>query len=316
MTSIATSESRPVPASSSLAGWDHLPQEYAIPGMAPSLEQARAYCQRLATTHYENFSVATWFLPKRLRQHFYNVYAYCRISDDLGDEVGDPGLSLRLLDQWEMELGACYAGTPRHPVFVALAETVKQFEIPQHEFADLLTAFRQDQTTTRYPTFADVVGYCKYSANPVGHLVLYLCGYKDSERQALSDRTCTALQLANFWQDVSVDYAKGRIYLPLEDLHRFAVSEQDIAGERNTSAFREMMRFEVERAREWFNAGLPLVGRVDKELAIDLELFTRGGQEILNAIEQQDFAVLGRRPSISKARKLALVARAALGKLL
>jgi squalene synthase HpnC len=316
MTSIASSESRPVPASPSLAGWDHLPQEYAIPGIAPSLEEARAYCQRLATTHYENFSVATWFLPKRLRQHFYNVYAYCRISDDLGDEVGDPGLSLRLLDQWEAELVACYAGTPRHPVFVALAETVRQFEIAQHEFADLLTAFRQDQTTTRYPTFADVVGYCKNSANPVGHLVLYLCGYKDAERQQLSDRTCTALQLANFWQDVSVDYAKGRIYLPLEDLQRFAVSEQDIAAQRNTPAFREMMKFEVERAREWFNTGLPLVGKVDKELAIDLELFTRGGHEILNAIEQQDFAVLGRRPSISKTRKLALVARAALGKLL
>ena len=316
MTSIASRESRPGPASSSLAGWDHLPQEYAIPGIAPSLEEARAYCQHLATTHYENFSVATWFLPKRLRQHFYHVYAYCRISDDLGDEVGDPGLSLRLLDQWETELVACYAGTPRHPVFVALADTVKQFEIPQHEFADLLTAFRQDQTTTRYPTFADVVGYCKYSANPVGHLVLYLCGYRDAERQRLSDRTCTALQLANFWQDVSVDYTKGRIYLPLEDLQRFAVSEQDIANERNTPAFREMMKFEVERAREWFEAGLPLVGKVDKELAIDLELFTRGGQEILNAIEQQDFAVLGRRPSISKTRKLALVARAALGKLL
>ena len=316
MTSIASSESRPVPASSSLAGWDHLPQEYAVPGIAPSLEEARAYCQRLATTHYENFSVATWFLPKRLRQHFYNVYAYCRISDDLSDEVGDPGLSLRLLDQWETELVACYTGTPRHPVFVALADTVKQFEIPQHEFADLLTAFRQDQTTTRYPTFADVVGYCKNSANPVGHLVLYLCGYKDAERQQLSDRTCTALQLANFWQDVSVDYAKGRIYLPIEDLQRFAVSEQDIAAQRNTQAFREMMKFEVERAREWFEAGLPLVGKVDRELAIDLELFTRGGQEILNAIEQQDFAVLGRRPSISKTRKLALVARAALGKLL
>jgi squalene synthase HpnC len=316
MTSIASSESRPVPASPSLAGWDHLPQEYAIPPVAPSLEEARAYCQRLATTHYENFSVATWFLPKRLRQHFYNVYAYCRISDDLGDEVGDPGLSLRLLDQWEAELVACYAGTPRHPVFVALAETVRQFEIAQHEFADLLTAFRQDQTTTRYPTFADVVGYCRNSANPVGHLVLYLCGYKDAERQQLSDRTCTALQLANFWQDVSVDYAKGRIYLPLEDLQRFAVSEQDIAAQRNTPAFREMMKFEVERAREWFNTGLPLVGKVDKELAIDLELFTRGGQEILNAIEQQDFAVLGRRPSISKTRKLALLARAALGKLL
>ena len=316
MTSIANSESRPVPASPSLAGWDHLPQDYAIPAIAPSLEQAQAYCQRLATTHYENFSVATWFLPKRLRQHFYNVYAFCRISDDLGDEVGDPGLSLRLLDQWETELVASYTGIPRHPVFVALTETVRRFEIPQQEFADLLTAFREDQTTTRYPTFADVVGYCKYSANPVGHLVLYLCGYRDTERQALSDRTCTALQLANFWQDVSVDYAKGRIYLPLEDLQRFAVSEQDIAAQRNTPAFREMMKFEVERARDWFKAGLPLIGKVDKELAIDLELFTRGGQEILNAIEQQDFAVLGRRPSISKARKLALVARAALGKLL
>jgi squalene synthase HpnC len=316
MTSIASSESRPVPASTSLAGWDHLPQEYAIPEMAPSLAEARAYCERLATTHYENFSVATWFLPKRLRQHFYNVYAYCRISDDLGDEVGDPSLSLRLFDQWERELVACYDGTPRHPVFVSLAETVRQFEIPQHEFSDLLTAFRQDQMTTRYGSFPDLLGYCKNSANPVGHLVLYLCGYKDAERQQLSDRTCTALQLANFWQDVSVDYEKGRIYLPLEDLRRFGVSEDDIANNRNTSTFCAMMEFEVQRARQWFDEGLPLVGKVDKELAIDLELFTRGGQEILNAIEHQGFAVLGRRPAISKARKLALVARAALGKLL
>jgi squalene synthase HpnC len=270
----------------------------------------------LATTHYENFSVATWFLPRHLRQHFYNVYAYCRISDDLGDEVGDPSASLLLLDQWEKELVACYNGTPRHPVFVALADTVKHFQIPQHEFADLLTAFRQDQTITRFPTFVDVLGYCKYSANPVGHLVLYLCGYRDAERQVLSDSTCTALQLANFWQDVSVDYAKGRIYLPLEDMKRFGVTEEDIATGRNTSAFSTLMKFEVERAREWFRAGLPLVGKVDKELAVDLELFSRGGQEILNAIEKQGFAVLGRRPSISKTRKLALVARAALGKLL
>src|SRR5262249_46097165 len=159
-------------SSSMPLGWNALPESYRIPAAAPSLDEAQAYCQRLATTHYENFSVATWFLPKRLRQHFYNVYAYCRISDDLGDEVGDPGLSLRLLDQWEMELVGCYSGTPRHPVFVALSETVRQFQIPQQEFSDLLTAFRQDQTTTRYSTFEDVVGYCKYSANPVGHLVL------------------------------------------------------------------------------------------------------------------------------------------------
>ena len=316
MTSIASSESRPVPASSPLAGWAKLPPEYAIPPAAPSLEQSRAYCERLARSHYENFSVASWFLPARLRQHFFNVYAYCRISDDLGDEVGNPAASLLLLDQWQRELGACYAGSPRHPVFVALAETVRKFEIPQHEFSDLLTAFRQDQTITRYETFDDLLGYCRNSANPVGHLVLYLCGYRDAERQKLSDYTCTALQLANFWQDVSVDCEKGRIYLPLESLRRFGVTEEDLAANRNTSSFSEMMRFEVARARGWFERGLPLVGKVDKELAIDLELFTRGGQEILKAIEKQGYAVLGRRPSISKSRKLALVARAALGKLL
>jgi len=258
--------------------------------------------------------VATWFLPKRLRQHFFNVYAYCRISDDLGDEVGDAAAALALLDQWEAELGACYRGSPRHPVFVALGETVRQFEIPQHEFSDLLRAFRQDQAVTRFESFEDVLGYCQYSANPVGHLVLYLCGYRDAERQQLSDFTCTALQLANFWQDVSVDYAKGRIYLPLEDLRRFGVSEEDIAENRNSAAFCSMMRFEVDRAREWFELGLPLARKVDRELATDLELFTRGGQEILRAIERQRFAVLGRRPVISKARKLALIAQAAAGK--
>ena len=233
--------------------------------------------------------------------------------------MGDTAASLQLLDQWETELNACYDGhhtRPRHPVFVALAETVRKFEIPKHEFADLLTAFRQDQSITRYETFNDLLGYCRYSANPVGHLVLYLCGYSDSERQLLSDYTCTALQLANFWQDVSADFAKGRIYLPLEDLRRFGVSEEMIRDGENTSAFREMMKFEVERAREWFTQGLPLIAKVDRTLATDIELFSRGGQEILNAIERQNYAVLGRRPAISKARKLALVARAALGKLL
>ncbi len=313
MSPTATS-SQPAPAASS--GWSRLPAEYAIPASAPSLDESRAYCRRLARTHYENFSVATWFLPKRLRQDFLNVYAYCRISDDLGDEVGDPKAALALLDEWQAELDACYAGNPRHPVFVALAETVKKFEIPKHEFSDLLIAFRQDQTVTRFETFDDVLGYCRYSANPVGHLVLYLCGYHDAERQQLSDYTCTALQLANFWQDISVDYAKGRIYLPLEDLSRYSVTEQDLAQNRNTPAFCEMMKFEVERARQWFDRGLPLVEKVDKDLAVDIELFTRGGQEILNAIERQNFAVLGRRPVISKPRKLALVARAALGKLL
>jgi squalene synthase HpnC len=298
-----------------VAGWASLPPEYAIPEVAPTLADAHAYCQRLARSHYENFSVASWFLPERLRQHFFNVYAYCRVSDDLGDEVGDAAASLQLLDQWEGELNACYDGHPRHPVFVALAETVQEFEIPKQEFADLLIAFRQDQSVGRYETFNDLLGYCHYSANPVGHLVLYLCGYRDPERQQLSDYTCTALQLANFWQDVSADFQRGRIYLPLEDLRRFGVVEHTIRTADNSDAFCEMMRFEVERARQWFAQGLPLVKKVNRELAVDLDLFSRGGQEILNAIERQGYAVLGRRPAISKARKMALVARAALGKL-
>jgi squalene synthase HpnC len=327
---------------SASAGWRALPPEYAIPDRAPSLEEAHQYCARLAHSHYENFSVVTWFLPKHLHQHFYNVYAYCRISDDLGDEVGDAEQSLALLGAWESELNATYlslveppledvrkdveklqAGssgmnlvTPRHPVFIALRETITECDIPRQPFADLLTAFRQDQTVGRYPTFDDVLGYCHYSANPVGRLVLYLCGYRDAERQQLSDYTCTALQLANFWQDVAVDYAKGRIYLPLEDLAKFGVSQSDIADRRATPGFLEMMKFEVDRARDWFHKGLPLAEMVDKHLAIDIELFSRGGLEILNAIERQDYDVLARRPSISKPRKLWLVARAALGKLL
>ena len=201
-------------------------------------------------------------------------------------------------------------------MFVALSETVKQCGIPKHEFSDLLIAFRQDQTVTRFETFDDVLAYCRYSANPVGHLVLYLCGYSDAERQQLSDYTCTALQLANFWQDVFVDYGKGRIYLPLEDLRRFGVTGEDIAQRRATPQFVAMMKFEVERARDWFARGLPLIKKVNRELAIDLELFSRGGQEILNAIERQGFDVLRSRPEISKSRKLLLVLRAAMGKLL
>jgi squalene synthase HpnC len=313
MSPIASTQPENIAAPS--AGWASLPPEYAIPELPPTQAEAHEYCRRLARTHYENFSVATWFLPKALRQHFFNVYAYCRISDDLGDEVGDATASLQLLDQWESELNACYDGRPRHPVFVALAGTVRQFEIPKHEFSDLLIAFRQDQTTTRYETFGDLLGYCRYSANPVGHLVLYLCGYRDAERRQLSDCTCTALQLANFWQDVSADYAKGRIYVPLEDLRRFGVSEGEIQNRRNTPAFCDMMRFEVERAREWFAQGLPLVKQVNRELAVDIELFGRGGLEILNAIESQGYAVLGRRPAISKMRKVALVMRAALWRL-
>ena len=341
MPSIASHGSQSV-AASDAPGWRALPPEYAIPPVAPSLREALAYCERLARRHYENFSVATWFLPKRLRPHFYSIYAYCRISDDLGDEVGRAPDALQLLDEWEAELNATYLSlveaaapdirtnveelhaepgprnplAPRHPVFIALRETIRACDVPRQPFADLLTAFRQDQRVSRYETFEDVLGYCHYSANPVGRLVLYACGYRDSERQQLSDYTCTALQLANFWQDVAVDYSKGRIYLPLEDLRRFGVSETDIAERRATPQFLELMRFQVGRAREWFHKGLPLAQKVDSELAIDIELFSRGGLAILDAIERQGYDVLRRRPVISKGRKLALVGRAGLRKLL
>ena len=293
--------------------WAAFPPEYRIPATAPSLAEAQAYCRRLATTHYENFSVATWFLPERLRPHFYSVYAYCRIADDLGDEAASREDALQLLQEWEAELDACYAGNPRHPAMVALRQTIIACDIPQDPFADILRAFRQDQTVARYANFDDLLQYCRYSANPVGRIVLYLCGYRDAERQQLSDFTCTALQLANFWQDVVPDFAKGRIYLPLESMQKFGVSEDDIAARKFTPQFARLMSFEVEQAREWFARGWPLAKQVDKDLALDIELFTRGGEEILKAIERQGFDVLRRRPVISRPRKLWLVLGALAG---
>ncbi len=297
-------------------GWQALPASYRMPAVAPTLDEARAYCRALSDSHYENFHVASWFLPKKLRPHFHALYAYCRISDDLGDEVGDPDASLALLDLWGRELDACYEGKARHPVFVALGETIRECDIPKEPFADLLVAFRQDQTVTRFENMEQVLGYCHYSANPVGRLVLYICGYRDAERFALSDATCSALQLANFWQDVRVDYEKGRVYLPLDDMRRFKVSEEMIAGKQATLEFRALLQYEVDYARALFHRGLPLIGMVDRELALDLDLFSRGGLEILNAIERQHFDVLSARPAISKGTKMALALRAVMGKLI
>jgi len=300
-------------------GWASLPESYRIPAVAPTLEQARAYCQRLAETHYENFHVATWFLPKALRPHFHAIYAYCRISDDLGDEVGSTAEALALLELWGEELDACYAGSARHPVFVALAETIKACAIPKEPFADLLVAFRRDQIVTRYATMDDVLAYCRYSANPVGRLVLYACGeagQNQEERFRLSDATCTALQLANFWQDVKEDYARGRVYIPQHDMAAFGVTDATIAEGIATPEFRALLRSEVEYARALFDQGLPLIGMVNRDLALDLDLFSRGGLEILRAIELRDYDVLSARPAISKTTKASLALRAVTAKLL
>jgi squalene synthase HpnC len=291
-------------------GWAALPASYRIPDKVPTVEEARAWCRHLAETHYENFHVATWFLPEKLRPHFHSIYAYCRVSDDLGDEVGSKEVALSLLDFWGRELDACYEGRTLHPVFVALAETIRVCGIPKDPFADLLTAFRQDQTVTRYSNMDAVLGYCKYSANPVGRLVLYACGEASEEKFKLSDATCSALQLANFWQDVRVDWGKDRVYLPQEDMGRFGVSDETIAAGIATDGFRELIRYEVDYARSLFAQGLSLIGMVSRDLAIDLDLFSRGGLEILRAVERCDYDVLSARPAISKASKLALGVRA------
>ncbi len=291
-------------------GWAALPPSYRIPNVAPTLDEARAWCRQLAESHYENFHVATWFLPKALRPHFHSIYAYCRVSDDLGDEVGDPVVALALLDLWGRELDACYEGRARHPVFVALAETIRACNIPKEPFADLLVAFRQDQTVTRYANMDEVLGYCRYSADPVGRLVLYACGEVSGENFQLSDATCSALQLANFWQDVRVDFKKDRVYLPQDDMCRFGVTDETIAAGVATPEFRALLRYEVNYARSLFERGLPLIGRVNRDLALDLDLFSRGGLEILRAIERCDYDVLSARPSISKGAKFALALRA------
>jgi squalene synthase HpnC len=297
-------------------GWAALPESYRIPDVAPTLDEARAWCKRLAESHYENFHVVSWFLPADLRPHFHSIYAYCRVSDDLGDEVGDPAQAMALLDMWGRELDACYEGSARHPVFVALAETIRDCFIPKEPFADLLVAFRRDQIVSRYETIDDVLNYCRYSANPVGRLVLYACGESSEDNFRLSDFTCTALQLANFWQDVREDYARGRIYIPRNDMEVFRVSEEQIAEGVATPEFRGLMHCEVDYARELFEQGLPLIDRVNRDLALDLDLFSRGGLEILRAIERQGYDVLTARPAISKSRKLALLLRAISGKLL
>jgi squalene synthase HpnC len=297
-------------------GWAALPASYRIPERAPTLEEASAWCKHLADTHYENFHVASWFLPKALRPHFHAIYAYCRVSDDLGDEVGDRSAALALLDLWGEELDACYAGRARHPVFVALSETIRACGIPKEPFADLLTAFRQDQSVTRFETMKDVLAYCRYSANPVGRLVLYACGEVSEKNFRLSDATCSALQLANFWQDVSVDLKKGRVYIPQEDMRSFGVNDATIAAGIASPEFRALLKHEVAYARALFEEGLPLIGRVGRELALDLDLFSRGGLEILRAIERADYDVLSARPAIAKRTKLALALRAVSGKLL
>jgi squalene synthase HpnC len=268
-------------------------------------EEAFRYCEKLARAHYENFTVGSWLLPKDLKQHVYNVYAYCRSVDDLGDEA--KGDRLDLLDRWEEDLRRCYDGVPRHPALLALQATIKQFDIPLQPFLKLVEANRMDQRAKRHPTYSDLLHYCDHSANPVGHLVLYLFGYRDEGRQKLADATCTALQLTNFWQDVNRDMAMGRIYIPLEDMERYGYSEADLKERRFNESFRRLMAFEVQRARALFREGLKLVGLVGDTLKVDLELFSLGGMKVLDAIEKNGYDVLSHRLTLSRLDKVRLL---------
>ena len=272
--------------------------------------ESYARCAQLARTHYENFTVVSWLLPREKQDHMYAVYAFCRFVDDLGDE--HEGDRLQALDEWERDLLRCYEGRPHHPYMVGLQNTIQEFDIPREPFLKLIEANRMDQRVTRHPTYADLDFYCQHSANPVGHLVLYVFGHRDPERQRLSDYTCTALQLANFWQDVSRDYAMGRIYLPLEDMERFGYTEDELARGVVTDGFRGLMAFEVDRARGLFREGLKLVDALDGHLQLDIALFSRGGMGVLNAIERQGYDVLSKRPALSKAAKIRTMVATAL----
>jgi len=274
---------------------------------------ACAYCAHLTAAHYENFSVVTWLTPREHRPAFQSIYAFCRWSDDLGDEIGDPARSVELLKWWRGELRAMFQGQARHPVMVALAETVSSYKIPIDPFEALIDAFVQDQTVTEYQTFAQLVDYCTRSANPVGHLVLHVAGAYTAQNACLSDATCTALQLANFWQDVARDLAIGRIYLPREDRAQFGYPESDLKALRFTPAFAQLMSFEVERTRQLFEQGRPLVPRIPGALAVDIDLFSRGGMAILDQIEARGFDVLSSRPALTRWTKMGLLGRALVG---
>lgn len=274
----------------------------------PTPGEARAYCRRLARTHYENFTVASFLVPRALRPHFHAIYAYCRWADDLADETGSADESLALLDWWQESLEACYRGRATHPVFVALGKTIAEFAIPIGPFLALLTAFRRDQQQTRYATFEDLRAYCRGSADPVGRLVLYLARAHDGERGELSDQICTGLQLANFCQDVANDWDRGRIYLPGESWRRFGYDEAMFARREMNTAFRRVMEVEVARAEAFLIAGMPLADRMPREFQVQIELFARGGLAIVDAIRAIDYDVWRKRPTVGKWKKLGLLA--------
>ena len=263
-------------------------------------ENGYRWCERMASSHYENFPVASRFLPAHLRPHVAAIYAFARSADDFADEPRYEGRRAEALGAWEQLLEACYHRDVEHPVFMALRDTVRRHNIPIGPLKALLTAFRMDLTKHRYSTFAELRHYCRHSANPVGSLVLYVHGHHEPELHRFSDEICTGLQIANFLQDLSVDIPRGRFYIPEEDLVHFGVTREDLVAQRLSPEFKELMRFEVSRTRSIFERGRPLVRRVSPGLSMELEATWRGGMAILQRIEDMDFGSLAARPTLEK----------------
>ena len=275
-----------------------------------SSEDGFRYCESIARHHYENFPVASRFVPKDIRKYVWTIYAFARTADDFADE---PGFTLaeRMdnLNQWEQHLNECYSGNPTHRIFAALAETVERFQIPVELFQNLLTAFRSDVTVKRYETFDDVLAYCRNSANPIGRILLLLFNYRSESMMELSDMMCTALQLTNFWQDVSVDLQNDRIYLPLEEMEEFDYTEQDLLSRKANEQFCNLMAFQVRRTAELFVKGKPLLTQVGRDLSRELRLTWSGGTRILQKIHEQNYDVLTKRPVLSLMDKLTILVR-------
>ena len=277
---------------------ESVPKHYTV-------DDAFAYCAAITSAHYENFPVASFFLPSEKRPYVQAIYAFSRVADDMADE-GDctPDERLAALDVWEFQLQECYEGRMEHPVFIALHEAVNRLNIPIEPLRNLITAFKRDVTQNRYETFEDLLGYCTCSANPVGRLVLMIFGHKDEALFALSDKICTALQLTNFWQDIAIDLRKDRLYLPIEDMRKFGYLLESWKNKTCDESFRKMMKFQVERTREMFYEGAELPSLIGKDLEIELKLIWLGGMTILRQIEKVKYDVFARRPVLTLPQKL------------
>ena len=274
-----------------------------------TVAEAFAFCEARVRAHYENFPVGL-LVPRAKRGYVHALYAYARAADDFADEPMYEGLRAEKLDQWEARLHAAYEGRADDPIFIALAETVRALDVPKALLLDLLSAFRQDTVKPRYETWDELLDYCRRSADPVGRLVLLVFGYGDPELDALSDRICTALQLANHWQDLAIDLARGRIYAPRALMDAHGVKEWDLNAGRVGPEFVALMKDLVGRTRALFTAGRPLCDRVGRDLRFELRLTWLGGWTILDGIERAGYDVFRRRPRHGLAAKMGLAWRA------